>query len=418
MSDAAAPRWPDGGASAGGGEPPTPARACESRRRSTRPADPSPSPASWSSRSATPSTATTPAPAWAGAPPATTRARPRCTRSSAACGRGRSPSAGNCSAAPRRFELVEVGAGSAAFAISMLHALREHHPDCFAAARAGPPRRLPPPGRGAGRPRSQPAGSRRATRCSRTGRRSRERSRASSTPNEFFDALPVHLVGRPAPEGGGGGGSDPGRARRVAREARGSRRLRARARGRRRPPSSRATSPGSACGRPPAAARRPRSPRPPSRAALARRLGRGYLFTLDYGYESAELYAPWRRDGTLTAIRNHAPRQDPLACPGLADLTAHADLGALAGAFSDEGLSGAPAVTQAEALLALGIGEEVADARTRLSADVAGFARLRRSAEVLVGPRRPRTGARARRGARGAPLAPLRCLRPVPGAPP
>ncbi len=28
-------------------------------------------------------------------------------------------------------------------------------------------------------------------------------------------------------------------------------------------------------------------------------LRRGYILTLDYGYRASELYAPWRRQGTL-----------------------------------------------------------------------------------------------------------------------
>lgn len=311
---------------------------------------------------------------------------------------------------PRRFELVEVGAGSAAFAVSMLHALREHHAECFAAARPvlldGFRRRV----------------EEQSAALSLRGLDARHAllSEWAAEPeaitgvvysNEFFDALPVHLVGRPAgDEGGdpdalvewhvrrapgGGFGLEPGPPS-TAELARHFARLGV---------------------RPAAGCRQEASLAAPAVArALAARLGRGYLITLDYGYESADLYAPWRRDGTLMAIRNHAPQQDPLACPGLADLTAHADLGALAGALADEGLAVAPAVTQAEALLALGIGEEVADARTRLSADVAAFARLRRSAEVLVDP----AGlgrVRVLAAARGAPLAPLRCLRPVPAGP-
>ena len=309
---------------------------------------------------------------------------------------------------PGRFDLVEVGAGSATLAISILHALRDHHAECFAAARPllldGFRRRVE---------------EQRAT-LSRAGLAARHALLAEWTQeadavtgvvysNEFFDALPVHLVGRPVDDDGDPDGLVEWHVRRspeggLALEPG--------------PPSTAALARHFArIGVQPAAGCRQEASlaAPDVAGALARRLRRGYLLTLDYGYESAHLYAPWRRDGTLVAIRNHAHQADPLARPGLADLTAHVDLGALARAFADEGLAVAPAVTQAEALLALGIGEEVAAARTRLSGDVAAFARLRRAAEVLVDP----AGlgrVRALVAARQAPLASLRCLNAPPGA--
>ena len=59
--------------------------------------------------------------------------------------------------------------------------------------------------------------------------------------------------------------------------------------------------------------------------ALARRVERGYLLTIDYGYPATELYASWRRMGTLMAFRNHSPQPNPLERPGLTDLTYHVD---------------------------------------------------------------------------------------------
>ena len=414
MSDAAAPRWPDGGASAGGGEPPTPAALVIAEAideaggsipfaRFMELALGHPEHGYYARAGL----------GWgaAGDYESSPEVHPLFgrlwARQIAECWQllGR----------PRRFELVEVGAGSAAFSISMLHALREHHFECFAAAR---PVLLDGFRRRVEEQRAALSARGLAARHALLPEWTAEPGALTGViySNEFFDALPVHLVGRPAPGGGDGGGGDPGALVEwhVGRAPHGGFALEPG------PPSTAELARHFArIGvRPAAGCRQEASLAAPAVArALARRLGRGYLITLDYGYESSELYAPWRRDGTLVAIRHHAPRQDPLACPGLADLTAHADLGALAGAFADEGLSTAPAVTQADALLALGIGGEVADARTRLSADVAAFARLRRAAEVLVDP----AGlgrVRVLVAARGAPLASLRCLRPPPGAPP
>ena len=99
--------------------------------------------------------------------------------------------------------------------------------------------------------------------------------------------------------------------------------------------------------------------------ALASRVGRGYILTIDYGYEAERLYASWRRMGTLMAFRDHSPQPDPLAHPGLTDLTAHVDLTSLAAAAAESGFASAPPVSQTEALIALGIGEQLDAARAR-----------------------------------------------------
>ena len=310
---------------------------------------------------------------------------------------------------PGRFELVEVGAGSAALAIAILHALRRHHADCFAAAR---PLLLDGFRRRVEEQRAALSGLGLEARHALLAEWTREPGAVTGViySNEFFDALPVHLVGRRA---GGEGDPDALVEWHVRRGPGGGLSLEPG------PPSTAALARHFArIGVQPAAGCRQEASlaAPGVAGALARRLGRGYLLTLDYGYESAHLYAPWRREGTLVAIRNHAYQADPLARPGLADLTAHVDLGALARAFADEGLEVAPTVTQAEALMALGIGEEVVAARSEMAGDVAEFARLRRAAEVLVDP----AGlgrVRALVAARQAPLGSLRCLAQAPQAP-
>ena len=59
-------------------------------------------------------------------------------------------------------------------------------------------------------------------------------------------------------------------------------------------------------------------------------LRRGYTLTIDYGFSAAELYAPHRRAGTLTAYSKHAQAEDVLAAAGEQDITAHVDFTALA----------------------------------------------------------------------------------------
>jgi SAM-dependent MidA family methyltransferase len=143
---------------------------------------------------------------------------------------------------------------------------------------------------------------------------------------------------------------------------------------------------------------------------LTARLDRGYAITIDYGKAADDLYAPWRRMGTLMAFRNHSPQPDPLASPGLLDLTAHIDLTSLAAAA--EGFASAPPVAQAEALTALGIGDALTAARGRAGEDVARFATDRRAAETLLDP--AELGRiRVLVQAKGATLEGLLCLQPV-----
>ena len=297
---------------------------------------------------------------------------------------------------PAAFDLVEPGAGSGAFMAAMLDWLRERAPACRAAARPvlldAHPRRL---------------AEQRAVLEAR-GHEARhalladwlaegEPAEGVAISNELFDAFPVHLVERRGGElrewrvAAGGGGlrlelgeaSTPALAEHFARLG---------------------LEPGEGCRTEVSLAAIG------AMRGIASRLGRGYLLTVDYGYEAERLYAPWRRMGTLAAYRRHSPQPDPLALPGETDLTAHADLTSLAAAAAEAGFEAAPPVTQAEALIALGIGEQLEAARARAALDVLAWAEARRAADALLAP--DGLGrVRVLAAARGAPLDGLRCLR-------
>ena len=55
------------------------------------------------------------------------------------------------------------------------------------------------------------------------------------------------------------------------------------------------------------------------------RSSRGYVLTFDYGYEAPELYAPWRRDGTLLCFYRQSASSDPYQRIGKQDMTASVD---------------------------------------------------------------------------------------------
>ncbi len=85
-----------------------------------------------------------------------------------------------------------------------------------------------------------------------------------------------------------------------------------------------------------------------------RRIGRGYVVVVDYGFEAAELYHPARRRGTLLAYHRHRVSEDFLNRPGEQDLTAHVDFSVLKDAAVVAGGRCLGLVSQAHFLLSLG----------------------------------------------------------------
>ena len=88
-----------------------------------------------------------------------------------------------------------------------------------------------------------------------------------------------------------------------------------------------------------------------------RALARGFVLTLDYGYEARELYAPWRTDGTLLCFYRHNPSGDPYARVGRQDITSHIDFTTLCRAGEAACLTTIGHTSQAEFLTKLGIAE-------------------------------------------------------------
>jgi len=84
-------------------------------------------------------------------------------------------------------------------------------------------------------------------------------------------------------------------------------------------------------------------------------LQRGFVLTFDYGYEASELYAPWRKDGTLLCFYRHNPSNDPYARIGRQDMTSHVDFTSLRRSGEQAGLKTLGFVSQSEFLTNLGI---------------------------------------------------------------
>lgn len=120
-------------------------------------------------------------------------------------------------------------------------------------------------------------------------------------------------------------------------------------------------------------------------AAVARALRRGFVLTLDYGGEAPDLYAPWRRQGTLLCFHRHSPNTDPYVRIGRQDITSHVDFTTLVRVGREHGLEMVGIVSQAEFLANLGIAEAL-----RLPAEGAlaleEYAARRRAVTELVDP--------------------------------
>lgn len=88
---------------------------------------------------------------------------------------------------------------------------------------------------------------------------------------------------------------------------------------------------------------------------VARILKRGFLMTIDYGYEAEELYHPTRREGTLLCYYRHTTSTNPYAHLGYQDITAHVNFSALIKKGETLGLQKNGLVEQYKFLAALGL---------------------------------------------------------------
>ena len=104
---------------------------------------------------------------------------------------------------------------------------------------------------------------------------------------------------------------------------------------------------------------------------VADRLAGGWILLVDYGHPAAARHHPARAGGTLAAYRNHQRAEDPLADPGLQDLTAHVDFTAVAHTAELSGLRVCGFTDQHHALTALAAHVFPAMPETALTAESA-----------------------------------------------
>ena len=88
---------------------------------------------------------------------------------------------------------------------------------------------------------------------------------------------------------------------------------------------------------------------------------RGFFIVIDYGYTRAEQLAG-RHRGTLKAIRQHSVSANPYEAPGEQDITADVNFTALAAAAEEQGMQAQKLVTQSQVLMGIGEANQFADA--------------------------------------------------------
>jgi SAM-dependent MidA family methyltransferase len=96
-------------------------------------------------------------------------------------------------------------------------------------------------------------------------------------------------------------------------------------------------------------------------ARLAASIQTGIIIAVDYGYTRQEQLAG-RQRGTLMAYRQHSASPNPYEAPGEQDLTAHVNFTALSSAMEENGMRAQPLLTQSQFLMGIGESNQFADA--------------------------------------------------------
>jgi SAM-dependent MidA family methyltransferase len=90
---------------------------------------------------------------------------------------------------------------------------------------------------------------------------------------------------------------------------------------------------------------------------VAHRLKRGWIVTIDYGYERHEYFSPHHRDGTLLCYHQHTKSANPYVNIGEQDITAHVEFTSLIEHGKKLGLEAVLFTDQAHYLLQIGESE-------------------------------------------------------------
>jgi SAM-dependent MidA family methyltransferase len=118
---------------------------------------------------------------------------------------------------------------------------------------------------------------------------------------------------------------------------------------------------------------------------IDRKLNRGYILSIDYGYTADRYYNPMRSQGTLQCYYQHAHHNDPYINIGNQDLTAHVDFTALQHQGELLGWQTVGFTQQGMFLMALGLSERIA-AISAGGGDVRSLLTRRQNLHQLIDP--------------------------------
>jgi SAM-dependent MidA family methyltransferase len=90
-------------------------------------------------------------------------------------------------------------------------------------------------------------------------------------------------------------------------------------------------------------------------------LDEGFVMTIDYGFLADELYAPHRARGTLLCYHKHTVNENPFSHLGHQDITAHVNFSSLMRKGEALGLKTIGFTTQTNFLLALGLADAIVE---------------------------------------------------------
>ena len=116
--------------------------------------------------------------------------------------------------------------------------------------------------------------------------------------------------------------------------------------------------------------------------SVAATLERGYVVTIDYGYDRPELYKPTRVEGSLRCYYQHTLSQSPLTRIGKQDITSHVDFTAVDHMLMVMGIERIGKPSQQEFLSNLGIDEFLGDVKALA---MAGKVNISESQEDIAG---------------------------------
>ncbi len=115
---------------------------------------------------------------------------------------------------------------------------------------------------------------------------------------------------------------------------------------------------------------------------IGKKLKKGYVITIDYGYPSKELYKPYRMRGTLLCYYRHKYSENYYENVGLQDITSHVNFSALKFYGEKVGLKTLGFTDQAHFLTSLGLMDIISKLQEK--DDFSSFERLNRLKTLVL----------------------------------